>query len=374
MILLSVRGQRTLEGSVLSEAVKQGSPGVFRRQVLNNENRGGNVGRQLPDQCIERFQASCRSSNHDDVTAFDRQRRLRSLFTFYPGGTRDSTLNYDFLARERREEVDDKEMPTPEAAVAIVRARTPQESVLLIRRAEREEDSWAGHWCFPGGRREPEDGDLLHTALRELEEECGIRLGPEDAKSELPSMWARRRVGSYVLVSPFLFQVESELPTVLAASEAIEAVWIPVSVLLDPARHALLSAPGQPAEVLYPGIVMKATPLWGFTYRLITDWLGLWPKPEASGQTGADAASRVLRYLVSRGLTMRCDWKEREVQGRRVMAAAVSEKIPAAAVLAHFSDPREFLPAINVMEVRPDFVRLAGPAFEEYFIYAGVKK
>ena len=67
----------------------------------------------------------------------------------------------------------------PHAAVAIVRARQPRESVLLIRRSERQEDSWSGHWSFPGGRRDPEDPDLLHTAFRELEEECGIRLGRE---------------------------------------------------------------------------------------------------------------------------------------------------------------------------------------------------
>ena len=70
-------------------------------------------------------------------------------------------------------------MAEPEAAVAIVRAAVPDDSILLIRRAEREGDSWSGHWSFPGGRREPEDPDLLHTALRELEEECGIRLPRE---------------------------------------------------------------------------------------------------------------------------------------------------------------------------------------------------
>ena len=51
-------------------------------------------------------------------------------------------------------------MPDADAAVAIVHARDAAASVLLIRRAERESDPWSGHWSFPGGRREPEDGDL----------------------------------------------------------------------------------------------------------------------------------------------------------------------------------------------------------------------
>jgi len=67
------------------------------------------------------------------------------------------------------------EKAEPQAAVAIVSARQPRESVLLIRRSERGDDPRSGHWSFPGGRRDPEDPDLLHTALRELEGECGTR-------------------------------------------------------------------------------------------------------------------------------------------------------------------------------------------------------
>ena len=96
----------------------------------------------------------------------------------------------------------------PEAAVAIVRTRGQDESILFIRRTEREDDSWSGHWSFPGGRRDPEDPDPLHTALRELEEECGIRLGREQMEAALPVVIARRKTGPYLPVAPFVFAVE----------------------------------------------------------------------------------------------------------------------------------------------------------------------
>lgn len=165
-------------------------------------------------------------------------------------------------------------MAEPEAAVAMVRARGERESVLLIRRTEREGDPWSGHWSFPGGRRDPEDPDLLHTALRELEEECGIRLGREQLEAALEPASAGRKMGHRVLVAPFVFSVDRELPALADPAEAAEAVWIPVDVLRDPARHALRPVPGMPADMPFPGIDLNGVPLWGFTYRLLMEWLG----------------------------------------------------------------------------------------------------
>jgi 8-oxo-dGTP pyrophosphatase MutT (NUDIX family) len=165
-------------------------------------------------------------------------------------------------------------MAEPEAAVAIVWARAPEESILLIRRSEREGDPWSGHWSFPGGRRDSRDSDLLQTALRELEEECGVRLGREQMEAALEPATAGRKMGRQVLVAPFVFSVEHELPTVADPREAVEALWIPVRMLRDPARYAVQSVPGMPIEMQFPGIDLNGVPLWGFTYRLVTDWLG----------------------------------------------------------------------------------------------------
>jgi len=249
-----------------------------------------------------------------------------------------------------------------EAAVAIVHALRPVESVLLMRRAERAEDSWSGQWSLPGGRREPGDRDLLDTALRELEEECGIRLQREQMVQSLPKRPARRRTPPYLTVAPFVFQTPCELPTTLDEREAVEALWAPLTLLRDRGRHALGPVPGRPAHVVFPGIALAGAPLWGFTYRLLEDWLGF---PTAAsgleqGGSGLEAAQAVLSFLAAKGCPVARGFVDRE--------AVVRNAIPAESVLAHFSEPRNLYPAINCLEVSPKMVRIVGPEWEEYRI------
>lgn len=262
-------------------------------------------------------------------------------------------------------------MSEAEAAVAIVHARGSAESVLLMRRAERKSDSWSGHWSFPGGRRDPSDPDLLHTALRELEEECGVRLSRQDLDREMPPRAARRRSEASVCVTPFLFRADGELAAVPDGREAVETSWIPLAALRDPSRHLLLPVPGHPREILYPGVALNRAPLWGFTYRLICDWLALGPQPGGLEKAGMEAAGAVLEFALSRGLALRRGWEDVTMrQGKTAKAAEVAGAIPVEDVLEHFARPGGIALCVNCLEVRPDGIRIVGPAFEEYVIGA----
>jgi 8-oxo-dGTP pyrophosphatase MutT (NUDIX family) len=243
-----------------------------------------------------------------------------------------------------------------------------------MRRTERVGDAWSGHWSFPGGRRDRTDFDLLATALRELEEECSVRLTRDDLEATIPPAFAGRRAGQFLLVAPFLFRVEGERAVVPNPGEAVEAVWVPLGLLRDRQRHRLQAVPGLPEHVLFPAVDLNGVPLWGFTYRLIADWLRLGPALQPPELAGFEAARLTLDFLVSHGMQVTEDWREREVAetalGRPgvVKMADMAGSIPTDLVLSRFSAPGCHVAAISRLEVAPNAIRISGPRFEEYWI------
>ena len=67
----------------------------------------------------------------------------------------------------------------PEAAVLVPITRSDEPEVVLTLRASGL-STHSGEVAFPGGRRDPEDADLVQTALREAEEEIGLPPGLVD--------------------------------------------------------------------------------------------------------------------------------------------------------------------------------------------------
>jgi hypothetical protein len=88
----------------------------------------------------------------------------------------------------------------PEAAVLLPITRSEQPELILTLRASGL-STHGGEVAFPGGRRDPEDPDLVFTALREPKKKSGCRQGwwklsVRSARS-FPSTgsWSRRMSG-----------------------------------------------------------------------------------------------------------------------------------------------------------------------------------
>ncbi len=91
----------------------------------------------------------------------------------------------------------------PEAAVLVPITRGDNPEMILTLRAAGL-STHGGEVAFPGGRRDPEDPDLVFTALREAEEEIGLPPGMVEIIGPLSPLVSRHglKVTPYVGLIP----------------------------------------------------------------------------------------------------------------------------------------------------------------------------
>ncbi len=118
------------------------------------------------------------------------------------------------------------------ASLILLRDSEDGPEVLLVQR-NPEQRFMGGAWVFPGGSTHADDGDELHTARRELEEEAGIALAG-DADLVRYSRWitpaqVKVRFDTHFFVAR---APEGAQPRV-DGSECVGARWITPQAALD---------------------------------------------------------------------------------------------------------------------------------------------
>lgn len=166
--------------------------------------------------------------------------------------------------------------PIARAAVAVVlQERSGDVEFLAIRRSERPGDPWSGHMALPGGRMDPHDTSLTATAARETREEVGIDLGVGSLHvgrlDDLRAVSRGRPVD--LIISPFVFALDSPREPVPNPHEVQAAYWIPLRSLLDQDPHR--GAPVALGVHGYPEFVHEGNSIWGLTYRILTGMLDI---------------------------------------------------------------------------------------------------
>ncbi len=116
----------------------------------------------------------------------------------------------------------------PSAVLLLLYPKDGEYCVMFNKRSEEVEFN-KGDMCFPGGGKDPEDTDLVATAVRETHEEMGIRpqdvtiLGELDDTVTMSGFFIHPFVGTI----PYPYQFK---PSTIEVAEVVE---IPVSALLD---------------------------------------------------------------------------------------------------------------------------------------------
>lgn len=171
----------------------------------------------------------------------------------------------------------------------------PGAELLLIRRAEQVGDPWSGHMALPGGRCDPTDGSILHTAERETREEVGLALErsglPIGRLPAIQAVAAGKPVG--LTVVPLVFQL-TEPVELRFNHEVAEALWVPLEDLhggalntyVDYPLHSARAASGERTlagrgpgprgvSARLPAWAIRGRIVWGLTHRMISTLLDL---------------------------------------------------------------------------------------------------
>lgn len=182
-------------------------------------------------------------------------------------------LRASLAARTRRDAA--RSAATREAAVALVLRAADTLELLLIERVDRPGDPWAGHMAFPGGRRQPEDPDLLHTALRETHEEVGLSLDPgRDLLGPLDEVVPGTTRLPPIVIAPYVLRAAPDAEPVPDPREVETALWIPVTDLMhDGAIGEILIELDQGESQRFPTLNYQDYQIWGLTHRILEQLL-----------------------------------------------------------------------------------------------------
>jgi 8-oxo-dGTP pyrophosphatase MutT (NUDIX family) len=155
------------------------------------------------------------------------------------------------------------------AVAAILRPGPHDTEVLLIRRAEREDDPWSGHIAFPGGHQDRGDLDLLATARRETLEEAGLEL-PDSALiaalDDHPATARGRFTG--MVIAPYLFAIEGD-PPLRPNHEVAELIWAPLGAMARGELDAVHELSREGHRMRFPGFAVGDHVVWGLTHRML---------------------------------------------------------------------------------------------------------
>lgn len=164
--------------------------------------------------------------------------------------------------------------PGPLRLAAVIAVLLTSEGVaprlVLIERAATLR-AHAGQLAFPGGKPEPGDPSLLHTALREAEEEVGL---PPACVQVLGRLSPVPTPSGFFIV-PFVARVVAPWEPIVACHHEVSRVLTPsLSMLDDPRIHRVMGTReyGGRLYALHR-FEIHEPPLWGATAFMVWDLL-----------------------------------------------------------------------------------------------------
>ncbi|WP_409524755.1 CoA pyrophosphatase [Nitrincola sp. MINF-07-Sa-05] len=186
-----------------------------------------------------------------------------------------------------------------EAAVLVVMTDQVHDPEIVLTVRSHLLSTHRGEVAFPGGKRDPEDADLLHTALREAEEEIGLSQDKVQIIGSLGQVVSKHQLQ----VTPWVGVIPSQLPLRPNPGELDKVFKVPVSFFLENEAQRMDS-------FIYEGRTHRISAweydgeiIWGLTAYILTEFLNVGfgaglnipPRPERLAGTVSDNVLNIIR-------------------------------------------------------------------------------
>lgn len=139
-------------------------------------------------------------------------------------------------------------------------------TVLLTQRTAHLQKH-AGQISFPGGGWEPDDSDLVATALRETEEEIGLLRQRVEVLGQLELYETSTAYG----VAPVVGWIEPPVVLTVDPFEVAEAFEVPLAFVLDARNHKRESAMRDGKERFFYVLPYEDRYIWGATAGMLVN-------------------------------------------------------------------------------------------------------
>lgn len=141
----------------------------------------------------------------------------------------------------------------------------------MIKRTEKPEDPWSGHYAFPGGRVDEGEG-LLEASRRETMEEVGLHLDDQSYLGEFfhLQLFYKGKPLPYA-ISSHVSYLAKPIEMTACPDEVAEAFWFNLEDLHRPEHVRVKNFKMSQGEREYPCLEFSGHTIWGISYLILRE-------------------------------------------------------------------------------------------------------
>ncbi|MEI7829510.1 MAG: CoA pyrophosphatase [Prolixibacteraceae bacterium] len=201
-----------------------------------------------------------------DILCLRFKKQLNNLL---PG----SASHFKMLPPGRMLVLPDENKNYHDSAVLVLLFPFQQQIQLCLIRRPSTMKNHAGQIAFPGGKREPEDADLIQTALREAQEEIGIAQGDVEILGLLSTVYVQI---SEFLITPVVGWLNDVPEVVVDKSEVDEVIFISLEDIANQGNGCEREMDTRTGRINVPGYEINGIFIWGATAMMLSELVDLY--------------------------------------------------------------------------------------------------